>query len=140
MRHAAPEAHARSWRLVTAAAALLACGSSAIGPLVPADTGQLITIVNYQYIPQRLEVVAGSSVLIRNEDPFPHTLTSESAPGAYTPGAVNGVSFDSDVIPKSSTRTISIPATAPVGTVVPYYSKLDGPSMVNQGEIEVVAP
>ncbi len=116
---------------------MLACGGSAIGPLVPANTGQLVSIVNYHYIPQRLEVVAGSSVIIRNEDPFPHTVTSESAPGAYTPGAVNGIRFDERIDARSA-RPISISAAAPVGTIVPYYSTLDGTIM--EGELVVVAP
>ena len=120
--------------------ALLACGSPAIGVLVPADTGQVITILNYEFIPQRLTVAAGSSVLIRNEDPFPHSVTSESTPGAYTPGAVSGVQFETGTIAARGTWTISIPAGVPAGTVVPYYCALHGIAMVNQGELVIAAP
>jgi plastocyanin len=124
--------------LLSLAVASLACGKPEMTVLAPADTGQLITIRNFEFLPQSLQVIAGSSVLIRNEDPFMHTVTSESAPGSYTPGAVNGVEFDT--APFLGTRTISIRADAPVGTRIPYYCRLHGATMVNQGELVVVAP
>jgi hypothetical protein len=124
--------------LLSLAVASLACGKTAMTILPPADTGQLITIRNFEFLPQSLPVIAGSAVLIRNEDPFIHTVTSESAPGNYTPGAVNGVEFDTGAF--TGTRTISIPGSAPVGTRIPYYCALHGATMVNQGELVVVAP
>ena len=119
-------------------ASLSACGDPARGTQAPGATAQLITIRNYQSYPQRLTVVAGSSVLVRNDDEFDHTVTSQSAPGLYTRGAVDGVSFDTGAF--TGFRTTSIPAEAKPGTLVPYYCATHGAAEANQGELLIAAP
>lgn len=128
-----------NWLLLPVLVACLsACGDPATGTKAPGATAQLLTIRNYQSYPQRLTVVAGSSVLVRNEDGFDHTVTSQSAPGLYTPGAVDGVSFDTGAF--TGFRTISIAAEARPGTIVPYYCETHGAAEANQGELLIAAP
>jgi plastocyanin len=99
---------------------------------------QVLVISNYRFSPERLPVVPGSAVLVRNEDHVAHTVTSAAAPGALEFGAVNGVAFDTP--PFLGDSTISIPAEAPVGTIVPYFCRMHGAAMLNRGELEIVAP
>jgi len=116
---------------------LAACGGST--PAVPpAPTGPSLHIVNYAYVPQRLEVTPGSVVVVINDDPVQHSVTSAAAPGTFTFGDVSGVHFDTG--PFTGTRPIEIAADAPIGTVVPYFCWLHAGAMANQGEIVVVAP
>jgi plastocyanin len=96
-----------------------------------------IVILGLVDSPERLEVPAGSTVVIENFDPVAHTVTSSSAPGTYAPGAVDGVSFDSG--PISSRAAFTIPAGAPVGTVVPYFCSIHRETTRERGEIVVVA-
>lgn len=56
-----------------------------------------------------------------NSDSIPHTVTSESADDAFTPGAVNGVSFDTGTIGGHASTNFTIPNDAPSGTVIPFY-------------------
>ena len=123
---------------LTAALALAGCESQT--QLTPPDSPavEMVTILNYTYAPRRIAVWAGGAVLIRNYDAVRHTVTSEAAAGSHLPGAVNGVSFDTG--PFLGDRVITIPAGAPVGTVVPYYCQLHGGAMLDEGEIEIVAP
>jgi len=71
------------------------------------------------YSPATLSVPPGATVTVMNKDAMPHSVTSESTPGAFTPGAVNGVQFDSGAA--TGTFTFQVPANAPEGTVIPYY-------------------
>ena len=79
-----------------------------------------ITIQNFAYSPSNLDVPPGATVTVVNRDTAPHSVTSESAVGNFTPGAVNGVSFDTGNF-GAGTRTFAISPSAPSGTVVPYY-------------------
>jgi plastocyanin len=83
-------------------------------------TTYTITIKNFAYSPSSLGVPPGATVTVVNQDTAPHSVTSESAMGNFTPGGVNGVSFDTGNF-TAGTRTFTIPPSAPLGTVVPYY-------------------
>ncbi len=53
------------------------------GTPVPADT-VIVPVANYAFNPGVLEIPAGTTVIFRNDDPDPHTVTSET--GAFTEG------------------------------------------------------
>jgi len=97
-----------------------------------------VTIANFAFSPANLSVPAGATVTVTNLDGESHTVTSESAPGTFTPGAVNGVSFDTGPIPPGGTATFTIPANAPPGTVIPYFCTLHLQTMANTGLITVI--
>jgi plastocyanin len=79
-----------------------------------------ITIQNFAFSPTNLDVPPGATVTVVNQDSVLHSVTSESAMGNFSPGGVNGVSFDTGAF-TAGQRTFTIPASAPLGTVVPYY-------------------
>jgi plastocyanin len=83
-------------------------------------TTYTITIQNFAYSPSNLDVPPGATVTVVNRDSVAHSVTSESALGNFTPGGVNGVSFDTGNF-AAGTRSFTIPPSAPMGTVVPYY-------------------
>ena len=113
------------------AAALLAvigCGGSSnsgntpvMTTSTPAPSGFVITIAALRYSPLNFSVPPGATITVQNNDPgMIHSVTSEASVGAYRPGGVNGVTFDTGAF-GDGTRTIQIPASAPAGTVVPFY-------------------
>jgi plastocyanin len=124
--------------VVAALLAALGCGSDdGDGNNTPA--GPTITIDNLTYSPADLTVDAGATITIVNNDDMQHTVTSETADNAFTPGAVGGVSFDTGLIAtggggggnpspppggpyvQAATASITIPSNAPSGTVIPFY-------------------
>jgi plastocyanin len=90
--------------------------------------GAVITIQSFAFSPTELVVDPGATITVRNLDPEPHSVTSESAVGQFAPGAVNGVSFDTGPF-SSGDRTITIPSSAPHGTVVPFYCSVHTSAM-----------
>ncbi len=124
--------------------AVIACGGGGYGGSGysgggnPADggaTGATITIRAYAFDPANLVVAAGTTITVVNMDSVPHSVTSESAAGQYAPGPVNGVSFDTGAF--TGQRTLTIPASAPKGTVVPYYCTVHKSMMAGSGQITV---
>jgi plastocyanin len=89
--------------------------------------------------PLILQVAPGAVVTVRSLDlGMAHSVTSQSAPGTFTRGAVAGVSFDTGAF--VGTRTFTIPASAPVGTTVPYYCSTHLSTMVTpNGELRIVS-
>lgn len=134
-------------------AALVACGGgSSYGgdggtstdgtpdgtPAANPGGSSVITIQGNAFSPLRLEVTPGATVTVRNLDDMVHSVTSESAPGTFRPGAASGVSFDTGLF--TGVRTFTIPANAPVGASVPYYCSSHQQTMVTPtGEIAIVA-
>ncbi len=117
---------------------LAACGSTPSA----ANSGNtfLIVISSLSYIRQDLTVPPGATIVVLNEDPMPHSVTSEASADAFTPGAVAGVSFDASV-PSNSQTSFEIPSTAPVGTVVPFYCSVHKNAMhTPNGSITIRAP
>ena len=86
-------------------------------------------------IQANLTVAPGTTVTVVNKDSTGHTVTSESAADAFTPGSVGGVQFDTGVF--TGTRTFVIPASAANGTVVPYYCQVHKGMMANRGQITI---
>ena len=107
-------------------------------PVPPGTSSQVITILNYTFSPQRLVVTPGSTVLVLNDDPVEHTVTSEATAGSYVFGGVGGIAFDTG--PFLGVAAFGIAADAPPGTVVPYFCGMHLSAMLNQGEIEIAGP
>ncbi len=78
----------------------------------------------------------GGTVTVHNNDSVPHSMTSESAMGNFTLGAVDGVTFDTGIIPAGGSASFTIPATAPSGTMIPFFCKVHTSAMP-QGTITV---
>jgi plastocyanin len=83
-----------------------------------------------------MTVDAGTVITVKNLDGVQHSVTSEAQQGDYTPGAVGGVSFDTGLLAAGASGSVTIPATAPSGTVIPYYCSKHT-SMMGQGTITV---
>jgi plastocyanin len=113
-------------------------GSSAAGGSTSATTGgqpgastggspataPTITIQNFAFSPNAITVAPGDTVTVMNMDTAPHSVTSESAVNGLVLGAVNGVQFDTGILNAGASGTFTIPASAPAGTVVPYFCKV----------------
>jgi plastocyanin len=122
------------------AALSAACGSAGGGGAAPPPGGggpATITIRAFTFNPANLTVAPGATVTVVNEDGTAHSVTSQAAPGQFTPGSVAGISFDTG--PFTGTRSFSIPANAPDGTVVPYFCEVHRRDMLNAGQITVSA-
>ncbi len=117
---------------------LASCGgsSSGGGSANNGAPGFYITIQGSMFSPLELSVPPGGTVTVINRDAMPHSVTSESTANAFTPGAVNGVQFDSGS--HTGQFSFTIPANAPNGTVIPYYCTVHRGAMVTpNGTIKV---
>jgi plastocyanin len=117
-----------------------AVADSAIADAAGTDTAvtaATITIQTFTFSPDNLSVAPGSTVTVKNLDTVPHTVTSSATADAFTPGAVGGISFDTGTIASQGTATFTIPATAPHGTVVPYFCNIHLQGMRNRPTITV---
>ncbi len=107
---------------------LAACGSSSTStPSQSLPPGFYITISAMSFSPIPLKVPSGATVTVINDDGIPHSVTSEATAGAFTPGAVGGVSFDTGQF-SSGTKTFTLQAAAE-GTTIPYYCTVHKASM-----------
>jgi plastocyanin len=102
----------------------------------PAATTATINIQNFAYSPGNVTVAPGATVTVMNMDSVAHTATSQSATGNFTRGAVNGVQFDTGTINPGASGSFTIPASAPSGTVVPYYCAIHLQGM-GQGTVTI---
>lgn len=100
------------------------CGGSSSSSLPP---GFYITISGMAFSPANLAVPPGATVTVLNRDSIAHTVTSEATSGAYTPGSVGGVSFDTG--PFTGQKSFTIPPAATDGTVIPYYCRVHTSTM-----------
>jgi plastocyanin len=98
----------------------------------------VITIQNFTFIPGNIEVPAGTTITVRNLDSMVHSVTSETSPGTFMFGTVDGVAFDTGAF--IGEKQIVIPAGAIVGTIIPYFCTVHRASMRNEGRITVAAP
>lgn len=132
-----------SWIAAIGLAATAACGSSsssvpAAAP-APSGPGFFITISGMAFSPLDLHVPAGASVTVLNQDgSTAHSVTSEATQNAFAPGAVSGVSFDTGLF--TGTKTFTIPATAPSGTVIPYFCMNHRSAMVTPNGAITIDP
>ncbi|MBF5042973.1 hypothetical protein FGE12_11290 [Aggregicoccus sp. 17bor-14] len=127
---------------VTGWLVLSACGGSSYGGGNPSPSPSnpneaVLTIQNMAFSPANLAVVPGQTVRVRNLDAMAHSVTSQSAPNQFRPGAVNGISFDTGAF--TGERTFVIPTSAAVGTLVPYFCTVHPGTMANTGVITVRA-
>jgi len=119
---------------VTFAALLLsACGSNGYnggggGGTTGGTPGFYVVIRNMSFSPSQLAVPPGGTVTVLNQDAMPHSVTSETTEGAFTPGAVDGVQFDTGAF--TGQRTFTMPANAVEGAVIPYYCTVHTSTMV----------
>lgn len=95
------------------------CGGSSsndnrLGP------GFYISISGMSFSPLDLPVPPGATVTVVNPA-MEHSVTSETTAGAFTLGAVNGVSFDTGVF--IGQKSFTIPSSATEGTVIPYFCR-----------------
>jgi plastocyanin len=119
---------------VDAAQAAAPAGTAAPEP-APSPT---LVIADLTFTPAILEVVPGATVRVENRDAFPHSVTSESARGAFAPGAVANVQFDTGVFGVGA-RTFTVPPEAQPGTVIPFYCSVHKGSMrTPDGELRIV--
>ena len=112
---------------------LCSCGNSS-----PTPSANTITISSYAYSPSNLSVKPGTTITVVNDDTVQHSLTSQTALGAYLAGGVNGVAFDTGPFAGPGSRTFTIPPTATPATVIPYFCTVHR-SMMGQGTVTVVA-
>jgi plastocyanin len=120
--------------VLAVAALATACGGTSSS--TTSSSGFTITISNLAFSPLDLAVPPGATVTVVNRDSMAHTVTSESAPNAFVPGAVAGVSFDTGAF--TGTKTFTIPTSAPDGTVVPYFCSIHRSTMATpNGQITV---
>lgn len=110
-------------------AALLALpfAASCSSTSTPEAPGYYISIANGRFSPLDLRAPPGATVTVLNDDSADHSVTSESIAGAFRPGAVAGISFDTGAF--SGSASFALPATAPKGTVVPFYCKVHTSAM-----------
>jgi len=106
---------------IGAVALLSGCGSAGGGGGggAGATPGFYVVIAGSAFSPLQLGAPPGATVTVLNRDPMAHSLTSEAAAGDFTPGGVSGVEFDTGSF--TGSRTFTLPADAPDGTVIPYY-------------------
>jgi len=102
---------------------------------VVSPTASQVLIQGMMFMPDTLTVAPGATVTVHNVDTVQHSMTSESATGAITPGAVAGVSFNTGLIDPGQSASFTIPANAPHGTMIPFYCIVHGASM--QGMLTV---
>jgi plastocyanin len=130
---------ARTLLLPGALALLASCGGSSsnnVGTNLP--SGFYISVTGMAYSPLQLEVPPGGTVTVLNNDAMPHTVTSEATSGAFTPGAVATVQFDTGNVAGGTKASFVVPAGAPEGTIIPYYCKVHTSTMATpNGTIKV---
>lgn len=113
-------------------------GNSSTGGTSDADSsgGYTIVIQNFVYLPSNIDVPAGEIIRVMNNDVEAHSATSESQLGDYTLGAVNRVQFDTGPIKSNASAEITLPATVPPGTVIPYFCSIHK-AMMAQGTVTI---
>lgn len=136
----------KSWVAAASLLLALAWGCNSGTDAGPSDSGTAtnggaptITIQGYAFSPAELTVDAGTTIAIVNRDSMAHTVTSEAQDNDFVPGEVNGVSFDTGPVQPTQDpgggggpyggyvrgatagASITIPASAQSGTVIPYF-------------------
>ncbi len=96
---------------------LFGCGTTAAPELPQADNTILIDLTG-DFMDTELTVLPGDNIVIQNRDGSPHTVTSQSSPGAFD----NTGDFDV-VIPARSGNILTVPETSLPGDVFYYYCR-----------------
>lgn len=118
----------RTWVAARAAVAVVLAGALAVGcgdDDAPASQGGppgfYILVSNSRFSPLELAVPPGRTVTVVNADAMLHSVTSQATAGAFVPGGVSGIAFDTGEF--TGTRTFTVPSGAAEGTIVPYYCR-----------------
>ncbi len=126
---------------LTAAAALAGlsgCGGSSSGS---SHSGYTIAIGNLSFAPANLAAPSGATITVVNQSTTTlHSVTQEASVDAFTPGAPAGMTpFDTGLFDAGS-RTFTLPAGLPEGTVLYYYCRNHLGMMVpSTGRITITA-
>lgn len=86
----------------------------------PTDGDALLTIADFDYMPNNLQVEPGETVRVRNLDTAAHSATSSPSSADLMPGAVENVGFDTGEFVMGE-REFTVPADAAPGTFVTFY-------------------
>jgi hypothetical protein len=91
-------------------------GTAAPGPCLPGDT--LVSIKNTAFAPQSITVTPGTTVCWTNDDPFEHTVTSDT-PGQFDSGSLSPAESFRNTFASAGTfdYDCSIPGHVMPGTV-----------------------
>lgn len=119
--------------LLAVALGVLAVGCGDDGGSAPDSGTAGVTLTfssGFGFSPSELTVDPGTVITVKNEDSTPHTATSEAADDDFTPGGVGGVEFDTSTVPSGGSAQITLPASAPSGTVIPFYCEIHKGMMV----------
>ncbi len=102
--------------------------------------GFVITIQNMGFTPLNLAAPAGATVTVVNLDGMAHSLTSEPSAGSYKRGAPSGLTpFDTGTF-SSGQKTITVPANATAGTVIPYFCTVHTSTMTTPNGTITIDP
>jgi plastocyanin len=109
-----------------------ACSSGSTSDGGGTTGGYTVTISQYTFSPDPIDVPAGATITFKNMDTLSHTATSEADAGVYDGGqAPGGFTFDTALIPGGATATLTVPASIAAGTVQPYFCNVHTSMMAN---------
>ena len=91
---------------------LTACG--------PTEGDTILSIADFDYTPNNLQVEPGERVRVRNLDTAAHSATSSPSSADLVPGSVENVGFDTGEFVMGE-REFTLPADAVPGTIVTFY-------------------
>jgi plastocyanin len=107
---------------------LAACssGGATSGTTTGGPSGPTITMDGMSFSPSNLDVAAGATITVVNNDTLSaHTVTSEAVAAAYVKAQVDGgFTFDTGALMSGATATISVPAGLASGLVMPYFCEI----------------
>lgn len=103
--------------------AFFSCGESTVEDETGTENPSLVIGSGNTFATTELTVPAGSTVVITNQDGDPHTITSESALGAFDN------SGDFDVVVGSDSKGLLTVPDLPSGTTLFFYCRFHEGSM-----------
>ena len=89
----------------------------------PASANMILIEEGHTFVTSEITAASGEVLAVINNDDTPHSITSESAPGAFDDTG------DFDVlVPSEGSQVLAVPE-APVGTIFYFYCRLHGDTM-----------
>ena len=106
--------------LVAASLLVSGCGDSASSAASTLPPGYYISISGMSFSPLNLEAPPGATITVLNRDSMAHSVTQQTAAGAFVPGAPAGTTpFDTGLF--TGSKSFALPAGLADGTVLYYY-------------------